>query len=104
MQDDYSVQPRAAVRLRLEGPIFALLEDWRRSHEKIPSRSEALRLLIELALAARPDGARPPEPRRRLSALSRAPTNSTQKFEGRTGDIAHLKTKTRAELARGPGK
>src|SRR6516225_6354917 len=44
MQDDHLAQPSAAVRLRLEGPIFALVEDWRRSHEKIPSRSEALRL------------------------------------------------------------
>ena len=54
MQGDHSVQPSAAVRLHLEGPIFALLEDWRRSHEKIPSRSKALRLLIERALTARP--------------------------------------------------
>jgi hypothetical protein len=67
MQDGHSVQPSAAVRLHLEGPIFARLEDWRRSHEKIPSRTKALRLLIELALAARPDGPRPPELRRRPS-------------------------------------
>jgi hypothetical protein len=45
----------AAVRLQLEGPIFALIEDWRRSQPKIPSRNEAIRLLLQRALE------RPPE-------------------------------------------
>jgi hypothetical protein len=40
----------AVVRLPLEGPIFALVEDWRRSQPKIPSRNEAIRLLIKRAL------------------------------------------------------
>jgi hypothetical protein len=40
----------AAVRLQLEGPIFALVEDWRRSQPKIPSRNEAIRLLLGRAL------------------------------------------------------
>jgi hypothetical protein len=40
----------AIVRLPLEGPIFALVEDWRRSQPKIPSRNEAIRLLLRLAL------------------------------------------------------
>jgi hypothetical protein len=40
----------AAVRLALEGPIFALVEDWRRSQPKIPSRNEAIRLLLQRAL------------------------------------------------------
>jgi hypothetical protein len=40
----------AAVRLQLEGPIFALIEDWRRSQPKIPSRNEAIRLLLWQAL------------------------------------------------------
>ena len=40
----------AAVRLALDGPIFALVEDWRRSQPKIPSRNEAIRLLIRRAL------------------------------------------------------
>jgi len=40
----------AVVRLRLEGPIFALVEDWRRSQPKIPSRNEAVRLLLRRAL------------------------------------------------------
>ena len=45
----------AVVRLPLEGPIFALVEDWRRSQPKIPSRNEAIRLLLRRALE------RPPE-------------------------------------------
>jgi hypothetical protein len=45
----------AVVRLPLEGPIFALVEDWRRSQPKIPSRNEAIRLLLRQALE------RPPE-------------------------------------------
>ena len=40
----------AAVRLQLEGPIFALVEDWRRLQPKIPSRNEAIRLLLWQAL------------------------------------------------------
>ncbi len=43
-----------AVFVRLRGPLFDQLEDWRRSQAAIPSRSEALRALIERALA---DGA-----------------------------------------------
>jgi len=40
----------AVVRLPLEGPIFTLVEDWRRSQPKIPSRNEAIRLLLRRAL------------------------------------------------------
>ena len=40
----------AVVRLPLEGPIFALVEEWRRSQPKIPSRNEAIRLLLRRAL------------------------------------------------------
>jgi hypothetical protein len=40
----------AAVRLQLEGPLFTSVEDWRRSQKKIPSRNEAIRLLIRRAL------------------------------------------------------
>ena len=40
----------AVVRLPLEGPLFALVEDWRRSQPKIPSRNEAVRLLLRRAL------------------------------------------------------
>jgi len=60
VQDHTSVQPTAAVRLELEGPIFAMLEDWRRSQSKIPPRSEAVRLLLALALTAFPNRPRPP--------------------------------------------
>jgi hypothetical protein len=42
----------AVVRLPLEGPIFALVEDWRRSQPKIPSRNEAIRSLLRRALDA----------------------------------------------------
>jgi len=41
----------AVVRLPLEGRIFALVEDWRRSQPKIPSRNEAIRQLLRRALA-----------------------------------------------------
>ena len=64
MQDYPSVQPTAAVRLDLEGPIFAMLEDWRRAQSKIPSRSKAVRLLLALALSARQDGPRGRQPHR----------------------------------------
>jgi hypothetical protein len=40
----------AVIRLPLEGPIFTLVEDWRRSQPKIPSRNEAVRLLLRRAL------------------------------------------------------
>ena len=45
----------AVVRLPLEGPIFALVEDWRRSQPKIPSRNEAIRLLLRQALEQSPE-------------------------------------------------
>jgi hypothetical protein len=45
----------AAVRLQLEGPIFVLVENWRRSQPKIPSRNEAVRLLLRRALDAERD-------------------------------------------------
>jgi hypothetical protein len=41
----------AAVQLRL-GPIFKLVEDWRRAQPKIPQRSEAIRQLIKRGLEA----------------------------------------------------
>jgi hypothetical protein len=80
MHETGSVQQSAAVRLQLEGQIFALVEDWRRSQPKIPSRSKAVCLLIERALTARPDGP-PPEMRRRPNSALHLTTNSTQKLE-----------------------
>jgi hypothetical protein len=44
----------ASIRLDLEGHIFESIENWRRSHPKIPSRAEAVRQLVEQALAACP--------------------------------------------------
>ena len=62
----------AAVRLALEGPIFALVEDWRRSQPKIPSRNEAIRLLLRRALE------RPPE---KLSDAQWSPETATTAVE-----------------------
>jgi hypothetical protein len=50
MYDNGSIQPGAAVRFQLEGPIFAQIEDWRRAQPKIPSRPEAIRQLLKRAL------------------------------------------------------
>jgi hypothetical protein len=41
----------AAIQVRLEGPLFAELENWRRAQPKIAPRSWALRQLLERALA-----------------------------------------------------
>jgi hypothetical protein len=41
----------AAVQVRLEGRLFAELENWRRAQPKIIPRSRALRQLLERALA-----------------------------------------------------
>jgi hypothetical protein len=51
----------AAIQLRL-GPLFVSVENWRRSQPKIPSRAEAVRLLVERALG---------EPERRTSSHSK---------------------------------
>ena len=40
-----------AIHVRLRGPLYDQLENWRRAQPKIPTRSDALRLLIERALA-----------------------------------------------------
>jgi hypothetical protein len=50
MHDD--PQTGSAVQVRISGPLFERLENWRRSQVKIPARSEALRSLIEQALSA----------------------------------------------------
>ena len=42
----------AAVQVRLEGHLFAELENWRRAQPKIIPRSWALRQLLVRALAA----------------------------------------------------
>ena len=48
---DYSDVTGAAVQVRLEGHLFAELENWRRAQPKIIPRSWALRQLLERALA-----------------------------------------------------
>jgi metal-responsive CopG/Arc/MetJ family transcriptional regulator len=48
MRDDQS----AEVRLELEDQLFTKIENWRRGRPKIPSRSEAVRQLLEQALTA----------------------------------------------------
>jgi hypothetical protein len=47
---DASTPNGNAIHVRLRGSLFERLENWRRSQSKIPSRSDALRLLIERAL------------------------------------------------------
>jgi hypothetical protein len=47
-----------AVQVRLETELFDRLESWRRSQERIPPRSVALRVLIEQALESKRKGAR----------------------------------------------
>jgi hypothetical protein len=51
IMDNTNAATRAAVQVRLEGPLYQALENWRRSRPKIPARSEALRELLERALA-----------------------------------------------------
>jgi hypothetical protein len=46
---DHSINA-GAIQGRVPDPLFDRLEDWRRSQPKIPSRAEALRLLIARAL------------------------------------------------------
>ena len=41
----------ATVQVRIGGELWKLVENWRRSQDKIPRRSEAVRTLIEQALA-----------------------------------------------------
>jgi hypothetical protein len=56
MSNGNSIGQKAAVRLNLEGPAFARIEDWRRSQLKIPSRSRAILDLVEQALRDEPFG------------------------------------------------
>ena len=46
-----SDQITGAIRLKLEGEFFSRIEEWRRSHSKIPSRTDAIRQLVERGLA-----------------------------------------------------
>jgi metal-responsive CopG/Arc/MetJ family transcriptional regulator len=75
MHDLDSPPPSAAVRLQLEGEMLERVEDWRRSQRKIPSRSEAVRQLVECALADA-DGSQALECWRRCSASSIAKSSA----------------------------
>jgi hypothetical protein len=52
LQQNEMLQPRVDVRIRLTEAAFAAIENWRRSQERIPCRSEAVRQLVEQALGA----------------------------------------------------
>lgn len=68
----------AAVQVRLDGPLFAELENWRRTQPKIIPRSWALRQLLERALACdRPSPRRTKRPRPTRSQRSTAPADTT---------------------------
>jgi hypothetical protein len=45
-----------ALQGRVSDQLFERLEEWRRCQPKIPSRAEALRALVERALAAEGKG------------------------------------------------
>jgi hypothetical protein len=49
---DSPEENRCAIHVRLGGSLYERLENWRRSQPKIPARSDALRRLIDRALAA----------------------------------------------------
>jgi hypothetical protein len=53
MEDHSSAKAGAAVQVRLTGPLFTALEDWRRRQPKLLPRSQALRELLRQALAGR---------------------------------------------------
>jgi hypothetical protein len=40
-------------QMRTSAAFLALLDDWRRSQTPIPSRAEAIRLLVEKAISGR---------------------------------------------------
>jgi hypothetical protein len=46
----YTEEPIAASKFRLEGRTLSLIEEWRRAQPRIPSRTEAIRQLIEKAI------------------------------------------------------
>jgi hypothetical protein len=39
-----------AINVRMERPAIAALDDWRRAQPDLPTRPEAIRRLVELAL------------------------------------------------------
>jgi hypothetical protein len=56
MHNTGRTEARGDVRLQLDGPLFISIENWRRTQPKIPSRAEAIRLLVERGLGERDQG------------------------------------------------
>ncbi|WP_158000008.1 hypothetical protein [Sphingomonas elodea] len=48
-------------QMRASEEWLAMLDNWRRSQPSIPSRAEAIRQLVAIALAAEAPPAKPPE-------------------------------------------
>jgi hypothetical protein len=68
----------AAVQVRLRGSILIEIENWRRAQPAIPSKAEALRQLLERALASdRPFPRRTRRPRLARSQRSTALADTT---------------------------
>jgi hypothetical protein len=53
MDDHSPAEAGAAVQVRLNGPLFTALEDWRRRQPKLLPRSEALREILKQILVGR---------------------------------------------------
>jgi hypothetical protein len=51
VEDNNNAELRIPVQVRLDDAFFQRLEGWRRSQPTIPSRSMAVRALLERALA-----------------------------------------------------
>jgi hypothetical protein len=60
MVEHNSAKAEAAVQVRLSGPLFTALEDWRRRQPKLLPRSEALREILKQVLVRRGQANRKP--------------------------------------------
>ena len=72
----------AAVQVRLSGPEFVSLENWRKAQEKIPPRSEAIREAIRRLVRPADDLAVVPAP------YDNIPTNTIQRRPKAYGPVA----------------
>jgi hypothetical protein len=43
----------AQIGMRWQAPVLAAIDDWRRAQSDLPSRTEAIRRLVELGLKAK---------------------------------------------------
>jgi hypothetical protein len=64
MDNHSSAEAGGAVQVRLSGPLFTALEDWRRRQPKLLPRSQALRELLGQVLARRSSAKRGREARK----------------------------------------